>query len=301
MIVPRKNAVVFLGSVPSETKNDDGNNNDDDDDDVINICISSKEELSTCLEAVDAPLSSIAIHVSSPVSSHYDPLALASLISSLAQDGTGTVSVHIVGGKNDVASEDLKVVNMSFLLSSLHAESEGKRNNERVLIARLKSKTNNNNNNNNNNSRFSNTAPVRKQKKITLNLLDDGDDDDDDDVFMDEDHLLDPDATGGVLLVAPPPAVDEQARAALAAAAGEDDCGGRKACDDCTCGRAERESGKESKGIINNDDAAAAPGSSACGNCSKGDAFRCAGCPYLGRPAFKAGEEHLVLDLTDDI
>ncbi|KAH8054043.1 metallo-sulfur cluster assembly [Aureococcus anophagefferens] len=76
-------------------------------------------------------------------------------------------------------------------------------------------------------------------------------------------------------------------------------CSALAPCANCSCGR------REALDAENASKAAAGappPATSACGNCGKGDAFRCAGCPHLGKPAFKENEPagKLVLDLTDD-
>lgn len=87
-----------------------------------------------------------------------------------------------------------------------------------------------------------------------------------------------------------------------------DDCEvgtqGKKACKNCTCGRADMpEEGapvqpKITKEMLEN------PGvGSNCGSCGLGDAFRCGGCPYRGLPSFKVGEKITLPDnyMADDI
>ncbi|KAL2919473.1 electron carrier [Polyrhizophydium stewartii] len=85
----------------------------------------------------------------------------------------------------------------------------------------------------------------------------------------------------------------------------------RKACKDCSCGRAEIEALEdEAKAndlvakitVVTPQKTITTPASS-CGNCYLGDAFRCSSCPYLGMPAFKPGEKVQLAGnlLKDDI
>lgn len=246
--------------------------------------IDNKNDFPSCLEDVPpSTLSSIEVKVMGDhLADYFDPLALASLVPSLKPSGQFMVSV--AGGSVDVVP-DVSVISTAFLLSGLAVESErreatgtrtftaikkavGQAEGKRIdLAAHAEEKKQD--------------GPVRINVKVTIGDLEDED-------IIDEDQLLEED--GGGLLA--PPDVSMSARKA------GDDCGGRKACDNCSCGRAEQEAADVK---ATSEPAHEHSHKSSCGNCGKGDAFRCASCPYLGKPAFKPGEEHLVLELSDDM
>ncbi|KAB8606230.1 hypothetical protein FH972_025860 [Carpinus fangiana] len=138
---------------------------------------------------------------------------------------------------------------------------------------------------------------------------------DDDDLIDEDDLLTEEDKTAPIM---PPP----ECRPKVGKR--------RRACKDCTCGlaqkleaedKAKRAAADKALGTLHQSGsdgvkANAGPATSApqgtamldtddlaevdftvqgkvgsCGNCALGDAFRCDGCPYIGLPAFKPGEE----------
>ncbi|KAF2100960.1 Fe-S cluster assembly protein dre2 [Rhizodiscina lignyota] len=86
----------------------------------------------------------------------------------------------------------------------------------------------------------------------------------------------------------------------------------RRACKDCTCGLKEKIEAEDATKRANADkalntiklgaddlaevDFTVQGKVGSCGNCALGDAFRCDGCPYIGLPAFKPGEEVRLLN-----
>ncbi|KFY73996.1 hypothetical protein V499_05944 [Pseudogymnoascus sp. VKM F-103] len=124
-----------------------------------------------------------------------------------------------------------------------------------------------------------------------------GEDEDDDDL-IDEDTLLTEEDLNGMIVI-PPECVPRVGKR-------------RRACKDCSCGLAEKISAEDEAKRTSADDKLKAlkldssdlaevdftvQGTvGSCGSCSLGDAFRCDGCPYIGMPAFKPGEEVRLLN-----
>lgn len=242
--------------------------------DLLNITTSKLS--SEVLPQSDIPLSKITLVIEDI--SIYDPLSLASLIPNLRNDGEGQVIIQMP------SDADTSSVHTSITLAGLTPQSETSNEEQtaRVITALYNSK----------NKSSTSAIQINKQnhnqkQKVKINI---GALAEDDELMINEDDLLSSNANG---MINAPTEVDMAERQKKL-----DDCGGRKACDNCTCGRKEME---ENGGTVAEEKKSNSNIKSACGNCAKGDAFRCANCPFLGKPAFKEGEEHLVLDLTDDL
>jgi anamorsin len=122
------------------------------------------------------------------------------------------------------------------------------------------------------------SIPETKSWKVSVSELAEDD-------FVDEDALL---------AAAPVPQPDTTD-------CGTDATGNKRACANCTCGLADKEASdaQESNNSLSIEEKVVK--ASSCGNCYKGDAFRCASCPFLGKPAFEPGMEKVVLAMgTDD-
>ncbi|PGH30513.1 Fe-S cluster assembly protein DRE2 [[Emmonsia] crescens] len=121
---------------------------------------------------------------------------------------------------------------------------------------------------------------------------------DSDNELIDEEALLDEDDMGRPI-VQPPECRPKAGKR-------------RRACKDCSCGLSQKLEVEDKTKRLNADKALETMklGSNdlaevdftvqgklgSCGSCSLGDAFRCDGCPYIGLPAFKPGEEVRLLN-----
>lgn len=202
---------------------------------------------------------------------------LSSFTELLQSDANVVVTIQS-SDKDDITSMTLKQLHTSFLLAGLVATSENKELDGSRTITACKIRKDS----------LKKAAPLKINNfnSVDNRMVMIADDDDD---LIDEDKLLS-DASN---IIGNPPAMNDIAT--------KDDCSGREPCENCSCGRADVNG--TSKTPSSNPavtDENKEVDKSACGKCGLGDAFRCASCPYLGKPAFKAGEERLVLDLQDD-
>ena len=211
-------------------------------------------------------------------SSVFVPMDLAAFVPALASDAIVSICV-LDASKHDhlaTVNSDFQPIHTAFLLAGLKQTTESKRADGSITWTATKLAVNGTNN------------AVRLSRVFAM----DGNTDNDE---IDEDGLLHSD-DAHALLAAPP------AMTAVRTKGGgpEDDCGGREPCENCSCGRAAGSMSSDEKKTSH--DHTTGNSSSNCGKCSLGDAFRCASCPHLGKPAWKPGEERLVLslDLQDD-
>ena len=106
-----------------------------------------------------------------------------------------------------------------------------------------------------------------------------------DDDIIDEDELLD----------------DSLPVSAIRGCGPSDGTSKKRACKNCSCGLAEEESKEREEATKKLTAEQLTKKVTGCGNCSKGDAFRCGSCPFNGMPKFEAGQEHVMLKMTSDL
>lgn len=143
-----------------------------------------------------------------------------------------------------------------------------------------------------------------------------GEDDDDDDLIDEDDLLTEQDKMRPVmprkLPIHVPVHIECAADIRIAPECRPKVGKRRRACKDCTCGlaqqleaedKAKREEADKALNTMKLDtndlaevDFTVQGKVGSCGNCALGDAFRCDGCPYIGLPAFKPGEEVRLLN-----
>mmetsp|Transcript_10835 Transcript_10835/g.17651 ORF Transcript_10835/g.17651 Transcript_10835/m.17651 type:complete len:272 (+) Transcript_10835:51-866(+) len=127
-------------------------------------------------------------------------------------------------------------------------------------------------------------SAVAEGKKWKMDVDDLADDD-----LIDENDLLDAD------FKAPDPTANSGGGCGAPGPGGK-----RRACKDCSCGLADASAADVAAKNASATIEEKVVRSSACGSCYKGDAFRCASCPFLGKPAFEPGNEKVVLTMGND-